>query len=556
MASGLLDGSNQDPILGLGMILILIFALMLYVVVKRRTLRAAALLATGDGASQFRSLAEAIPLIVWTAGPDGQTNYINQRWYEMTGTAQGECLGNSWSEFVHPDDLAVCWQKWNDCMHSGETFEIEYRLRDKKNRYRWFINRAVPLRDASGAIKQWFGSCTDIDDQMRNQQLLEEQIKERTGELFDANTKLKEEMWEKDVARKQLDQQNEQMMRDLTERSSRATVLAKMGEVLQSCVSQEEILKAAVGFAPRIFSSCGALALFQQREHLEVVSSWSNCLVPLTAFERGDCWALRTGHTHFVPAGDDTARCVHAEGVNHSYVCIPIVAQGEILGILHFQANADHPQLRESDLSLKNTFAGQIGLSIANIRLREALRSQSIIDALTGLFNRRYLEEILEREVRRATRSEQSVGVMMLDLDHFKNFNDTYGHDAGDAVLRETAAFLKQSVRAEDIVCRYGGEEFVIILPLADASNTQGRAERIRSKLHELTVLHDGKSVGAVTVSVGVAALPAHGQSCKALLEAADAALYCAKREGRDRVVMAELPPAAERQLAALQAKG
>jgi len=555
LSSAILYGSYQDPILGLGMILILIFALMLYVVVKGRSLRAAALLATGDGETQFRSLAEAIPLIVWTAGPDGQTNYINERWSEMTGTAKGECLGNSWSGFVHPDDLAVCWKKWNDCIHSGKTFEIEYRLRDKENRYRWFINRAVPLRDGSGAIKQWFGSCTDIDDQMRNQQVLEEQIKERTSELFDANTKLKEEMWEKDLARKQLDQQNEQMMRDLTERSTRATVLAKMGEVLQSCVSQEEILKAAVGFAPKIFSSCGALALFQQREHLEVVSSWSNCLVPFSAFERGDCWALRTGHSHFVPAGDNTARCVHAEGVENSYVCIPIIAQGETLGILHFQANAEHPQLRESDLSLKNTFAGQIGLSIANIRLREALRSQSIIDALRGLFNRRYLEEILEREVRRATRSEQSVGVMMLDLDHFKNFNDTYGHEAGDAVLREAAAFLKRSVRAEDIVCRYGGEEFVIILPLADANATQGRAERIRSKLHELVVLHEGKSVGSVTVSVGVAALPAHGQSSKVLLEAADAALYRAKREGRDRVVTAELPAVAEAELAALEAK-
>jgi len=192
LSFAILYGIYQDPILGLGMILILIFALMLYVVVKGRSLRAAALLATGDGETQFRSLAEAIPLIVWTAGPDGQTNYINERWSEMTGTAKGECLGNSWSGFVHPDDLAVCWKKWNDSIHSGETFEIEYRLRDKENRYRWFINRAVPLRDASGAIKQWFGSCTDIDDQMRNQQLLEEQIKERTGELFDANTKLKE----------------------------------------------------------------------------------------------------------------------------------------------------------------------------------------------------------------------------------------------------------------------------------------------------------------------------------------------------------------------------
>ena len=258
--SGILYRSYEGPILGLGMLLILIFALILYVVVKRRTLRANAMSAMGDGESQFRSLAEAIPLIVWMAGPDGLTNYINERWYQMTGTARGECLGNSWAEFVHPDDLAVCWKKWNDCIHSGETFEIEYRLRDKENRYRWFINRAVPLRDASGAIKQWFGSCTDIDDQMRNQQLLEEQIKERTGELFDANTKLKEEMWEKDLARKQLDQQNEQMMRDLTERTGRATVLAKMGEVLQSCVSQEEILKAAVGFAPKIFSACARIS--------------------------------------------------------------------------------------------------------------------------------------------------------------------------------------------------------------------------------------------------------------------------------------------------------
>lgn len=553
MSSAIVSGRQDDLFLGLAMLLNLVFAIGLYVVVKRRTLRAAALSAQGEGDSQFRTLAEAIPLIVWTAGPDGLTNYINERWYQMTGTAKGECLGNSWADFVHPDDLAVCWKKWNECMLSGETFEIEYRLRDKANQYRWFINRAVPLRDASGAIKQWFGSCTDIDDQMRTQQLLEEQVKERASELFNANNKLKQEMWERDLARKQLDQQNELMMRDLTERSTRATMLAKMGEVLQSCVSQEEILKVAVGFAPKVFSSSGALALLQQREHLEVVSSWSNCLVPLPAFERTDCWALRTGHSHFVPAGDYTARCIHAEGVDKSYVCVPIVAQGETLGILHFQANADHPQLRESDLSLKNTFAGQIGLSIANIRLREALRSQSIVDALTGLFNRRYLEEILERELRRATRSEQSVGVMMLDLDHFKNFNDTYGHEAGDAVLRETAAFLKRSVRAEDIVCRFGGEEFVIILPLADAGNTQVRAERIRSKLHELTVLHQGKSVGSVTMSVGVAAMPAHGESSRALLEAADAALYRAKREGRDRVVVAELPAQTAAQLATLQ---
>jgi diguanylate cyclase (GGDEF)-like protein len=131
---------------------------------------------------------------------------------------------------------------------------------------------------------------------------------------------------------------------------------------------------------------------------------------------------------------------------------------------------------------------------------------------------------------------------LMLDLDYFKKFNDTYGHDAGDTVLRETASFLAKSVRAEDIVCRFGGEEFVILLPMADLKATQARAERIRSRIRELAILHQGHSVGVVTFSVGVAALPDHGAGSRVLLDAADAALYRAKREGRDRVAVADEP--------------
>ena len=134
------------------------------------------------------------------------------------------------------------------------------------------------------------------------------------------------------------------------------------------------------------------------------------------------------------------------------------------------------------------------------------------------------------------------LGLLMLDLDHFKKFNDTYGHDAGDTVLRETASFLARSVRSEDIVCRFGGEEFVVILPLANLKVTHARAERIRSKLRELTVLHQGHCLGMITVSVGVSALPDHGTAPKSLLDAADAALYRAKREGRDRVFSADPP--------------
>src|SRR6202051_705125 len=202
------------------------------------------------------------------------------------------------------------------------------------------------------------------------------------------------------------------MMGELRERTQRATMLAKMGELLQSCMSRDEVFAAALGFAPKIFPSApGAIALLDgSRSVAEVIGSWSDCRIPAKVFEPASCWALRTGHPHLVVAGDSTAPCTHAAGVKNTYLCIPILAQGETLGVLHLQATNDAPHLESADQSLKTTFAGQVGLSIANIRLREALRTQSVRDALTGLYNRRYLEEVLEREVRRGARGAAALG--------------------------------------------------------------------------------------------------------------------------------------------------
>lgn len=494
--------------------------------------------------ARFQTLAEAIPQIIWIADAAGKTTYINKRWYDMTGTSESDGLGTGWVEAVHPDDRVPCREKWEACMRTGETFEIEYRLHDAVKGYRWYLDRAVPLRDERGVIHQWFGTCTDIEEQKLYQQTLEQQIKERTEELADANTRLQHEMWERDFARKTLDEQNEKMMTALKDRSQRATLLAEMGELLQSCLSREEVFTAALGFAPKIFPNRrGAIVLFNSaRNLLEVAGAWNDCQLPMKAFEPESCWALRTGHPHLVPAGDPTACCGHAASVSNTYVCIPILAQGEALGILHIQATDTDPKLDEAQMSFKTTFASQVGLSVANIRLRDALRAQSTKDPLTGLYNRRYLEEMLSREIRRAIRSEQHLSVLMLDLDHFKKFNDAYGHEAGDAVLRETGSFLVRNIRAEDFVCRFGGEEFVVVLPTADLNAAQARAERLRSKLHDLVVMHEGRSVGSISASFGVAALPDHGTTEKDLLQAADAALYRAKRAGRDRVELALSP--------------
>jgi diguanylate cyclase (GGDEF)-like protein/PAS domain S-box-containing protein len=496
----------------------------------------------------FHTMAEAVPEIIWTADPDGEDDYFNRRCFDYTGLAFEQMRGTAWKEVVHPDDVDHCFSKWQNALRVGEPYDVEYRLRGKDGTYRWFLGQANPIRNSTGEIIKWFGTCTDIENQKQNQQILEEQILERTTQLADANTRLQEEMLERDFARNALDQQNAEMMKELEKRSERATMLAKMGELLQSCVSREEVFAAALGFAPKIFPTVGgAVALLNGRRSLaEVIGSWADCQLPTREFEPTACWALRTGHPHLVLAGDSTARCSHAAGVENTYLCIPILAQGETLGIVHFQSSDEAPQLDASEKSFKTTFAGQVGLSIANIRLREALHTQSVRDALTGLYNRRYLEEVLDREMRRAGRAGQSLGVLMLDLDHFKRFNDTHGHDAGNAVLRETASFLLKNVRAEDFVCRFGGEEFVVILPTAGLDGAHARAERLRSKMRELNIMYQGKSLGMVTFSVGVAAFPEHGMSPKDLMASADAALYEAKRGGRDQVALASAKSAEE----------
>ena len=231
-------------------------------------------------------------------------------------------------------------------------------------------------------------------------------------------------------------------------------------------------------------------------------------------------------------------------------MCVPLVAQGEPLGLLHIRAPmgtasghlpaAAEKWFTESKQQLARTVGYALALALANLRLRETLRQQSIRDPLTGLFNRRYMEETLEREMRRVIRAKHPLGVIMIDVDHFKQFNDNNGHEAGDAILRELGHFLRSQVRVEDIPCRYGGEEFILILPDAPLEAVVERAKNLCKGVKQLNVQYHNQSLGPVTVSAGVSTYPQHGFSGEAVIRAADSALYNAKRSGRDRVAVAE----------------
>jgi diguanylate cyclase (GGDEF)-like protein len=185
--------------------------------------------------------------------------------------------------------------------------------------------------------------------------------------------------------------------------------------------------------------------------------------------------------------------------------------------------------------------AGQLSMAFANLRLRDSLREMSIRDPLTGLFNRRYMEETLNRELDLAARNNGHMSILVVDIDQFKAFNDTHGHEAGDAILQAVGEVLARYSRASDVACRFGGEEFIVILPNCPLEAAQLRADEIRRRISALRVPYRGINLSGPTISCGLAAFPEHGHNAQGLIHVADHALYAAKDAGRDQVAVAPL---------------
>lgn len=304
--------------------------------------------------------------------------------------------------------------------------------------------------------------------------------------------------------------------------------MSRLTELLQTALRAEEAYEVVASFGERVFpGSSGTLLLANaSRTFLEAATSWGETHCE-RVFGSEACWGLRRGRAH-AAVEPDGLHCQHFKTGGNT-LCIPLVAQGEALGVLCLEAEV-------LDEQLAVTVSEQLSLALANLRLRETLRNQSIRDALTGLFNRRFMEESMDRELHRARRSEQPLGVLMIDIDHFKRYNDEFGHEAGDAVLQALGHFLKTSVRGEDVPCRYGGEEFALLLPGASLEVAAARAETLRAAATELKVVSAGRPLGAITLSIGVAAFPQHGEEGQDVVRVADQALYRAKRAGRNQV--------------------
>jgi diguanylate cyclase (GGDEF)-like protein len=334
-----------------------------------------------------------------------------------------------------------------------------------------------------------------------------------------------------------------------SQRVRESRLLSELNEWLQSCRSLDELYDMIATFMTKLLpNTAGSLYIYSNsRDVLDGVKSWNHSqkLQPMQADE---CWGLRRGRTYAYGSNEIDFLCSHVDKeMTGEYRCIPIVAHGETIGLLHLffrrhlacepASSADCQSctaLCEDERRLSAICAEQISLAIANVRLRDQLRDQSIRDPLTGLFNRRYMIETCRREIARVRRSGKPLSLLSIDVDHFKLFNDNHGHDAGDTVLRTVGENLSFMLREEDIVCRQGGEEFVMIMPETALEDALKRAEQVRARIESIVLRYGDRNLPRITISGGIAVFPQDGSSTEQLLETADKSLYLAKSEGRN----------------------
>ncbi|WP_413160159.1 PAS domain S-box protein [Capilliphycus salinus ALCB114379] len=454
-----------------------------------------------DGIMAFKSVRDERGKII-----DFEWLLCNPSACEIVGRTESELLGKRMLEELPGHYEVGLFDRYVEVVETGEPQEHEFYY-EYDGIKSWFMNIAVKLADGFAVT---FRNIT--------------RTKESELQLIQLNDELESRL-------SQLQQRNQEIL-----------LLSQMNDFLQACLTLEEAYKAFKTLIQPLFPHCsgGIFITKASRDFVEAVATWGKLPIGETIFHPIDCWCLRRGREHWVNEDQIELLCNHSDRRSppKATLCLPMMAQGETLGLFYLCSDSSD-YLSESKRQLASTVAEQMSLALANLQLREELQNRSIRDPLTGLYNRRYLEESLEREIHRARRSQHNVGVIMIDIDHFKRFNDTFGHDAGDAVLKEVGKLLKSCLRGSDIACRYGGEEMTLILPEASLENTCKRAEEVRRLIKQINLEYKRQSLGPITASLGVACFPEHGTTGFSVIHVADSALYQAKKRGRDRVVVA-----------------
>ena len=461
--------------------------------------------------ARYAELFETASDMVYALDLHGRFTSLNRAAEHITGYSRSEALQMSLLDLVAPDQLPLA----RDILQrqlAGEppaTHEFDFIT---KSGARIALEISTHLISRSGQPLGIQGIARDITERKKTEDALQ-------------HAKLKLEAW----------------VHELEQRTREMTLLSEMGDMLRACLTTDEAYSVIVRVAQQIFPvQVGALyVITPSRNLVEAVALWGDASLAERVFSPDECWALRRGRVHWVEDPSVGLVCKHLhQTAPDGYLCVPMMAQSEALGVLHLAQPAD-ARLTEAKQRLAVAMAEHIAMALSNLRLHETLRSQSIRDPLTGLFNRRFMEESLELELRKAARGQHSLGLIMLELDHGHQFIRRHGRDAENAILVGLGSLLQNHVRKEDIACRFGTEKFTLILPKGNRDIIQKRAESLRERVKGLQIRHRSQLLSQFSVSLGAANYPEHGRTADALIRATDSALHRAKSEGGDRLEIA-----------------
>jgi diguanylate cyclase (GGDEF)-like protein/PAS domain S-box-containing protein len=455
-----------------------------------------------------RSLFEANvdPLI--TININGEIIDINEATVRVSGTRRENLVSSNISNFF--TDPQIIRAALREVLCKGSVSDLQLTVCDHSSgKLTELLCNAAVFRGPDGIVNGVFVAARDVTERHHREEEL---------------VKLHERMAE--------------TVAELRQRERDITLVDELNEILQTCNTRDEAYRLIALAAQELFpTASGALAVFVGGAcDLTTVAHWGDKPNMASDFGLDDCWALRRGHVHQIDQPAKGAVCGHFDASPMKpYICLPLSIHGEALGLLHLSADVAYD---EKSRRLAIMLGDVIKLSLSNLKLRDTLRNQAIRDSLTGMFNRQYLSETLPREVSRTRRSEAPLSVAMLDIDHFKIFNDKHGHDAGDYVLKEVGSVLSKAVRGSDIVCRYGGEEFLFVLVDCDLKASEERLAQVCQQIKEKKYIFHGNVLPCITVSVGLSQFSEEMASEAELITTADHALYEAKNSGRDRIAI------------------
>ena len=480
--------------------------------------------------AHYRLLMDTASEGIWIVDRIGRISFANPHLADMLGTTPEQVKGRALLEMVpeteRPDIINLLQRQ-----QRGEAVRtLCHLLRPDGTPVAVQIS-STPMTQG-GATGSSLSVITDLSDQMKVQ-----------DELRKVAAELQQQVQGRTLAYRETANQLATMLETSRAQSRAYGILQDLSDMLQSCPTPNEAARVAGEFATRLFhADSGSIYIIEPGQaRFRLLGSWGLQNETAETLHLNDCWGLRQNQAYPHNENQIGLRCHHLSiGPNRHSCCMPMFANGQATGLICLRSDqpflGDNAERTAANQKIQRLFASNVAQFMANLTLRQTLEQASLRDPLTNLFNRRYFNEQLAIEFERASRARSPLALQMVDIDHFKRLNDRYGHEAGDRVLRQVSEVLTQSARAGDIVCRWGGEEFLILMPGLNGTSAKRRADEIRRRVNERVEVVGGTPV---SVSIGVAAYPEHASDPDGLINVSDRALYASKGAGRNRVTVA-----------------